>query len=171
MCEICERPDLTIDDVVERAREVIARHRFVVQSVGGSRSTAEFSYTAGLTEHGLPELIVTGLRTDQASQLLHHWAPYLLDESVVLPGETLESGPWLMEAVEVALPGEHLLLATRLYGQVVRGLQLVCADGRDRWPWDPGHRTRRAGQPVLGERASRYCEEHQPGRLDVPPHP
>lgn len=124
-------------------------------------STAEFSYTVGLTEHGLPELIVTGLRTDQASQLLHHWAPYLLDENVVLPGETLESGPWLMEAVEVALPGEHLLLATRLYGEVVRGLQLVCADGRDRWPWDPGHRTRRgtagargAGAPLIARSTS-----------------
>ena len=35
------------------------------------------------------------------------------------------------------------------YGQRIRGLQLVHAGKRGRWPWDQGVR---GGQPVLGTR-------------------
>jgi hypothetical protein len=66
----------------------------------------------------------------------------------------------------VEQPQEHLLMAARLYGDRVRGLQLAWADARGVWPWEPG---RRAGQPLLGRRAPGYCEEHRPDRLDVPP--
>lgn len=94
----------------------------------------------------------------------------MLDESVVLPGETLETGPFVSEAVEVQHPLEVLLVAVSLFGTTVRGLQLVWADDRGRWPWDPGHRARRSGQPVLGERAPSYCPDHDPRRLELPPH-
>jgi hypothetical protein len=36
----------------------------------------------------------------------------------------------------------------------VRGLQMVWADDRDRWPWERGFRGRRGGQPVLGPRTT-----------------
>ncbi len=122
----------------------------------------------GLTPHGLPELVVTGMRGESASRLLRLWGDDLLDESAVLPGETMECRPWLLEAVEVAEPHEHLLTAVRFYGEAVRGLQLAWADQRGRWPWEPGHRARRAGQPLLGEPAPHFCPEHRPDRLDVP---
>lgn len=170
MCDVCDNPDLTLDDVLTRVRETVARSRFTVVGVGGSRRSAEFSYTVGLTGHGLPELIVTAVRHEEATTLLGMWADYLLHTSAVLPGETLETGPWLLEAVEVERPEEHLLVATRLYGHCVRALQLVWADEAGRWPWDVGHRARRAGQPVLGSRAPWYCDKHSPDRLDVPPH-
>lgn len=88
----------------------------------------------------------------------------------MLPGETLGGGPWLLEAVEVERPQQHPVVACRYYGDHVRALQLVWADAAGRWPWEPGHRARRAGQPVLGKRAPWYCPEHTPDRLDVPPH-
>jgi hypothetical protein len=83
----------------------------------------------------------------------------------------MESGPWLLEAVAVDEPEQRLLVAHCLYRDRLRALQLVWADDAGRWPWDRGHRARRAGQPVLGPRAPWYCEEHAPDRLDVPPHP
>ena len=113
--------------------------------------------------------MVTGLRPDTSIRLLELWADYLLDGSVVLPGETLETGPWLLEAVAVQRPQEHLLIAHRFYGEQVRGLQLVWADDGGRWPCETGHRARRAGQPILGPRAPWFCAEHAP-RLDAPPH-
>lgn len=170
VCDLCDQPDRTTDDVEDRIREVIKRRRFAMVSVAGSSRTAEFSYTVGLTEHGLPELIVTAVRSDSASRLLDLWGNYLLDTSAVLPGETLESGPWLLEAVHVEQPQDHLLVADRFYGDRLRALQLVWADSAERWPWEPGHRARRSGQPVLGARAPWYCDEHTPNRLDVPPH-
>jgi len=171
MCDLCDDPSLTFDTYLDRVRARLARERFVVQSVTGSRTSAEFSYTVGLTAHGLPELIVVGLRHTQAAPLLQQWSDYLLDESLVLPGETLLAGPYAMEAVEVERPADHLDVAVALYGDAVRALQLAWADERGRWPWQRGHRARRAGQPLLGQRAPWFCDEHRPDRLDVPPHP
>ncbi|MDQ3611527.1 MAG: DUF4262 domain-containing protein [Actinomycetota bacterium] len=170
MCAMCDRPDLTPEDVLADVRARISQDLFATVSVQGSRCTAELSYTVGLTEHGLPELVVTGQRAETATRLVRLWAGYLLDENVVLAGEVLRSGPWLMEAVPVTRPRQHLLVADRFYGDRLRALQLVWADGRGRWPWEPGHRARSAGQPVLGDRAPHYCQDHAP-RLDVPRHP
>lgn len=78
--------------------------------------------------------------------------------------------PTTKRAVEVVRPQDHLFMATRLYGEGVRGLQLAWADERGFWPWEPEHRGRKAGQPVLGEPAPFYCCEHRPDRLDVPAH-
>ena len=89
---------------------------------------------------------------------------------MVLPGETLRTGPWLLEAVQVDQPAEHLLVADRCYGEAARGLQLVWADESGRWPWEPRFRARPAGQPLLGARAPWFCPEHALDRLDVPPH-
>ena len=58
MCDLCDRPDLTMDDHLDRMRDRLTLERFVVQSVSGSRTQPEFSYSVGLTAHGLPELIV-----------------------------------------------------------------------------------------------------------------
>lgn len=134
MCDRCEGADLSLDEVLDEARQLIARRRFAVQSVLGSQRTAEFSCTAGLTAHGLPELIVTGLRHDEAGELLRCWGEYLLDDTVVLPGETLSGRHRIFQAVEVDRPEEHLLLARSLYGDRVRALQLAWTDDRGRWP-------------------------------------
>lgn len=169
MCVLCDDPDLTVEDLLEDIRGRVARNRFAAVSVEGSRCTAEFTYTVGLTEHGLPELIVTGQRSETAHHLVAAWGDYLLDENLVLPGESLHCGPFVLEAVEVDEPHDTLVVAHRFYGDQVRALQLVWADSRGRWPWDPGFRARSAGQPLLGARGPFWCEEHRP-RLDVPPH-
>lgn len=153
MCLMCDNPELTGEAYLDWVRERVARNRFVVQSVAGTVRSAEFSYSVGLTAHGLSELIVLGLRHTAAAPLLHTWADYMLDEKLVLPGETMECGPQLLEAVEVTRPQDHLLVAVELYGEAVRALQLAWANHRGRWPWEPGHRARRGGQPLLGERA------------------
>lgn len=171
MCDLCDDPDLTGTDVLDLLRDQIDAHRFTTLSVGGSRSQAEFSYTVGLTEHGVPELVVVGLRAADAARLLDLWGDHLLDTSLVLPGETLESGPWCMEAVAVDRPEQTLVAADALYGPDLRALQLVWADAAGRFPWDPGRRrSRPAGQRLLGRRAPHYCHEHAQDRLDVPPH-
>jgi len=36
----------------------------------------------------------------------------------------------------VAKPSAHLNMAVVLYGNDIRALQLVHADGRGHWPWD-----------------------------------
>ena len=171
MCRMCDQPDLTVSEYLDGLRRQVRRERFTMIGVAGSRTEAEFSYTVGLTGHGSPELVITGLRPRDAGRLLQHWGDYLLDRSVVLAGETLESGPWLLEAVAVDGPQDTLGAAAALYGDELRALQLVWATPSGHWPWDPGYRrVRPAGQPLLGTRSPQYCPDHRPGRLDVPPH-
>jgi hypothetical protein len=170
VCDLCDLPDLTPEDYLEWVRDRLRGRCFLVQSVEGSADSAELSYTVGLTAHGLAELVVVGRRHADAVRLLQSWGDYVLDQSLVLPGERLGSGTLVMEAVEVERPEEHLLVAAALYGPGVRALQLAWADARGRWPWEPGHRARRAGQPLLGARAPWYCPEHRPDRLEVPPY-
>ncbi len=171
MCDFCDRPDLTLDEFLHRVSDIIHRNRFAVQAVSGSRCSAALHYSVGLTAHGLPEIAVLGVPQEDGVRLVRTWADYLLDESLVLPGELLTAGPYRMEAVGVERPEDVLLVADALYGADVRALQLVVADERGRWPWDQGYRSPRPGQPVLGTRAPQYCEEHRPDRIDVPPHP
>ena len=47
-------------------------------------------------------------------------------------------------------PWAHLNMAVELYGQRIRGLQLVHADKHGHWPWDQAYQGVRGGQPVLG---------------------
>ena len=162
MCQSCP------PDPVTHVEEVLSRERFVVVTVPGSRCSPELAYTVGLTQHLLPELVVSAVRPDDARTLLQLWGDYLLDESQVLAGEHLTCGPWHLEAVPVQTPRDVLLLADRLYGDDVRALQLAWADSAGRWPWEPGHRARRAGQAVFGQPAASYCEQHRADRLDVP---
>ena len=63
----------------------------------------------------------------------------------------LLDGP-LVEVVRVATPWAHLTMAVEFYGRRIRGLQLVHADKRGRWPWDRACQGVRGGQPVLGPR-------------------
>jgi len=59
-----------------------------------------------------------------------------------------------LEVVRVDHPDAHLDIALALFGPEVRALQLVWADDRGHWPWHPGFRANKGGQPVLGRRAS-----------------
>jgi hypothetical protein len=88
--------------------------------------------------------VVTGTGLTRATQLLNDVAEHLLHGGAPEPGTraALLDGP-LVEMVRVA---------AEFYGQRIRGLQLVHADKRGRWPWDSGYQGVRGGQPVLGTR-------------------
>lgn len=159
-CWRCLRPEATYEDYLAHVREVVDRCGWLVQGVVDSGGRAPLASTVGLTEAGLPELLVTGRRLQVAASLLNAVAEYTLREVEVLPGEILHLGDVHLEAVELPHPDAHLLTATALYGgDQVRALQLVWADDRGRLPWERGHRGGQGGQPVLGPRTveARSC--------------
>jgi hypothetical protein len=156
---MCDHPDATFADYVDdQVQPMIDRCGWAVQSVGGSRLHAPFSYTVGLTLRGLPELVITGKDPKEAAGLLHTVATSVIEQHVPQPGETMcvcDCGQ--LEVVGMPHPEAHLFVATGMYGEtVVRALQLVWADERGRWPWDVGHRGGRGGQPVLGPRGAQH---------------
>lgn len=150
MCWKCDNPDG--DYLEEVVRPIIQRRGWMLQYVDGEGHLS-FCYTVGLTEAGLPELLMTGISRDDAG-MVNAVADYVLG-CEIRPGETMGLGDEALEAVEVDHPEEHLLTAVSMYGRGVRGLQMVRADPHGHWPWCREHRAGRGGQPVLGRRARR----------------
>jgi hypothetical protein len=102
--------------------------------------------TAGLTAHGLPELVVLGLPPEVGGALLHALGARLLAgerpaDAEPLPG-LLEGFPPVLVRVDRAVDAP----ATRLYDGVVLR-QLVWPDAEGRYPWHAGFAH---DQPVLG---------------------
>ena len=104
MCDLCDDPSCEPDDWLERVRTDIARRRFSTVSVGGSTRSAEFKAMPGRHhEDGAARSRRLAVARVESVRLLRLWGDYLLDESAVLPGEILEAGPWLLQAVLVHL--------------------------------------------------------------------
>lgn len=154
MCWECDHPGASRDDYLDYVSGVIAEQGWAVQGVARDRMRPPWAYTVGLTEHGEPELVVTGLPVRRAAALLNDVAEHVMHAAAPRPGEqiALRGGP-LIEIVTVDVPSAHLVVATEMYGSRLRALQVVHADDRGRWPWDTGYRGVRGGQPVLGYRA------------------
>jgi Domain of unknown function (DUF4262) len=154
MCWKCDHPGSTRLDYLKHMRYLISCYGWAVQGVERDRIHPPWAYTVGLTPNGRPELVVTGLPLARATRLLNDVASHVLHAAAPRPGEQipLRGGP-IIEAVEIAEPTAHLMIASEFYGSGIRGLQLVHADDRGRWPWQVGYRGVRGGQPVLGARA------------------
>jgi hypothetical protein len=156
MCWQCDHPGSTRQDWYDHMQDLIDRFGWAVVGVEADRIHPPWAYTLGLTPHGKPELVITGLPAPRATWLLNTVAPYVLDTAIPWPGEEVEiEGGTPMEVVLVAQPAAHMTVAADFYGPEIAALQLVYADDRGHWPWHPGFRGKhRGGQPVLGVRAA-----------------
>ena len=154
MCWVCDHPRASRQDYLDYLRGKLDEQCWIVIYVQRDRYRPSFSYTVGLTDHGKPEIVVTGLPQQRAADLLNGVAAHLVHADPPPPGERvpLTDGP-LIEIVRVAEPSAHLNLAVELCGPQLSALQLVYADDRGHGPWDRGFRGGRGGQPVLGARA------------------
>lgn len=153
MCWECDNPQATRADYLDHLAVLIERVGWAVQHVERTSRTPAWSYTVGLSGHGQPELMVLGMALERSHQLLNGLAEHVLHATAPEPGTQmrLRGGP-LVEYVRMSEPSAHLHTAVSLYGAAIRGLQVVHADDRGRWPWDVGYRSGRGGQPVLGKR-------------------
>ncbi len=156
MCWQCDHPEATRSDYLAHVRDCIESCGWAVQTVERSGPHPPWSYTVGLTEYELPELVVTGMGVTRAPDLLNDVAEHAVHAGPLRHGEQipLDGGPQI-EVVRVTEPSAHLLTAVEFYGAGLQAVQLVHADDRGRWPWEVGYRGVRGGQPVLGVRA---CE-------------
>jgi hypothetical protein len=156
MCWMCDHPGSTVEDYLAVIRGKIHRRGWTVQYV---EDRVPYAYTIGLTRHGLPEFLMTGISPQRALRLLggiaESAAEVAWNVDVPKPGARLAlPGPTLIEVVEVEHPDAHMNAAIAICGSEVRGLQLVWADSRGHWPWSPSFNNCRGGQPVLGVRAA-----------------
>lgn len=154
MCWQCNHPGATRRDYLDHIRGLITSFGWAVQYVEPSGRTPPLAYTVGLTPRGYPEFVLTGTRAEESTRLLNELAAHALHAPAIRAGDlvTLPDGR-CVEIVELPHPDAHLDVATDLYGDQVRGLQVVRPDDRGRYPWERGYRDGRWPQPVLGPRA------------------
>ena len=158
MCWVCEHPESTTQERLEYLRGLLDQHNWVVIGVHEERYRPPYSYTLGLTDRELPELVITGLPPKRAADELTRVAWDLLGGGALAPGKRIRTVDGLLaEVVKVAEPGAHLDAAAGLYGQQLAALQLVYTDRDGHWPWDRRFRGGRGGQPVHGERAKQVA--------------
>lgn len=134
-------------------RAEIARHEWLVHQVPGREdgTSPAFQYTAGLTERGLPEIVVYGLRVKTGSLVLDDLAWRLLNGDEYPDGAPIPDlvhGDPRAQLWDVTWLQDHLDAVHRLYGPAARVRQLVVADEAGRLPWEDGYAAGHL-QPVL----------------------
>src|SRR6201997_5661558 len=118
MCWVCEHPESTKQERLEYLRGLLAKHNWLVSGVHEERYRPPYSYTLGLTDRELPELVITGLPHKRAAEGLTPAAWALLGGGSLAPGDRSRPVDGLLgEVVKCAEPGAHLDVAADLYGQ------------------------------------------------------
>lgn len=137
-------------------RRQITQHGYTVQSVLPTKADDgfEFSYTAGFTAAGLPELLIASLPTLALEQMLD-LAAQRHREQPLQPGTVWECPatdytqpiPMLARALPAGHPS--LGMAYRLYGrEVVTGLQLLWSNPPGVFPGEEGHQAEGLSQQL-----------------------
>jgi hypothetical protein len=126
----------------------IAKFGWVIQGVLPRQGDKDipFAYTVGLTEAGLPELVISGLPVGTAQSILNTAARQSLETSL-RPGQALTDVASVPLRV-IDAPFAEVNMARRLYpGKDVQALQLVWPDSAGAYPAEPGWSLRDA-QPI-----------------------
>lgn len=153
-----------MDQVDARIAEMIRRHRWAIQYVGGGCSKPgcahadvgpPFAYTVGLFGLDHPELLIFSVSPDRAVGVLNVLGERIVDGASLLPGRPVTVTGWARRMVPEPLPnpGEIVFEANRFYARPdehsVPVLQLSYDDAEGRFPWDEGYATPEA-QPRPG---------------------
>lgn len=143
-------------DRYRETRRLIDTHGWAVIGVfpTSPEDGAPFSYTAGLTDRGLPELAIYGLPPHTAGGVLNAAARHAIDHGPLSCGEPinglLANG---LSVVALAMDDTDDLSTVRgLYGVVLAAQQIVWPDARNRMPWQDwalgAAQPLRAGEPT-----------------------
>ncbi|HZM74740.1 MAG TPA: DUF4262 domain-containing protein [Candidatus Limnocylindrales bacterium] len=125
-------------------RRLIAEHGWAVQSVLHTATEPPFSYTVGLIEAGLPELVIVGLSHEIGSVILNKLAQQSLAEDLEVGRRyDLANGDrvltCLIGQVSRANTRVYLLAAGYHYGQHrVKALQVFWPSEHGLFPKDSG---------------------------------
>jgi hypothetical protein len=149
-----ERKRHALARVRRRLEALVREHGFAVVSVGAARDVPGFTYTVGLADERLPELLVIGLPAQVAHPVLNALAARLRHERALPLEQPLRDVFAGMAAVLQEVPFARCaayvhVAAERQHGPI-RVLQLIWPDEAGRFPWETGYDARfLAVQPLL----------------------
>jgi hypothetical protein len=146
-----------LDAVRKNIADIIAQQGWAVITIQADVNAPAHSYTIGLTDKGLPEVIIFGLPAEDATSLLGNIAHQLVDglsysENTPLTKVFAGANAYLKPVAGPAAR-ENLRLASEFYPEGIAGLQLVWPDETGLFPWQEGfNELLRAAQPLLFHR-------------------
>ncbi|MDO9455980.1 DUF4262 domain-containing protein [Nocardioides sp.] len=123
---------------------------WAVRNVASADPAECLSYTVGLTAHGHPEVVMTGLPPEVGQAFLN-----IVGEIVVCERGRFTAGEPTSEADGPAMPviqvddSSGLTAVEALYGGV-SALQIVWTDSAGRLTWDAGYNNPPGSQPLSG---------------------
>ncbi len=138
---------------LEELRTMIDLHGWAVRNVASADPAECLSYTVGLTKHGHPEVVMTGLPPEVGTAFLNIVGEIVVRErGRFLPGQNtveLADGP-PMPIIGVS-DTSRLTAVAELFGSVT-AMQIVWTDSSGNLPWDEGYANAAGSQPLLGTR-------------------
>ena len=136
---------------VDDLRTKIESYGWAVRNVSDADPAKCLSYTVGLTAHGHPEVVMTGLPPEVGTAFLN-----IVGEIVVREGGHLTAGEATTQLADgPAMPvitvsdTSELTAVETIYGDVL-ALQIVWTDSGGRLPWEPGYTNPPGSQRLLG---------------------
>jgi len=106
-----------LDQEDRMVTEIVRRHGWALQYVGGEEESPPFAYTIGLFGLGHPELVVFGLDYSSAAGLLNGLGAKVRENEDILAGQILpfEGTDTRVRADVLPNPGQVLFAANRFY--------------------------------------------------------
>ena len=152
-------------DTKKRVDDLVAKGSWLVLMIGADPGVSPtYSYTVGLTEHGLPELAVVGLDPRTAQQVLNRAGDLMRANGAFRDGQPAhEVIGGNMKVVFAELPAGSLLHATSRYGATgYKALQLFWPDKAGLMPWEAGVDPKLAALQQQGFDIGRSPPTYQP---------
>jgi hypothetical protein len=149
-----ERKWRALAQVRRKLEALVREHGFAVVSVGAAPDAPEFTYTVGLADEHLPELLVIGLPAQVAHPVLNVLATRLRRERA-LPleqplGDVFAGMAAVLQEAPYARCAPYVRVAAERQHGPIRVLQLIWPDQAGRFPWETGYDMRfLAAQPLL----------------------
>lgn len=131
------------DSYLKQLRDIVNRAGWTVQGVFPvKQDDVWFAYTIGMTAHGLPELLISGLEGNQAQAVLNTAAGLHLTAEMQPGTSNTDIAADDLELRIIAAPRAEIGMAQRFYGPRVHvhAVQLVWPDDAGNYPgpfWSP----------------------------------
>lgn len=140
----------SVEELLASVRGIIDEHGWAIQGVIPEEGHDWFFYTVGLTERGLPEIMLTGVDVPEVAQgFLNTVARTMVEAPSIftmgyqvgsiksdLPPELGAPAPVYLIRVPTDIQGHKPGVAKALYGEHVRVMALVLPDDDGRYAWD-----------------------------------
>ncbi len=142
--------------VIEDTRGLIKRHGWALIGVFPAEGDTgqPFTYTVGLTEQFLPELVVYGLDPNSAAAVLNTVAANMVDKGEIKAGDrladVLTDGRTLAVIDLDAADAADLAMVHNIYGTLLSARQVVWPDSGGKFPWEQWnsvHPQKLSGEP------------------------